>query len=60
MMRSSKVNFVSGIDTGVGKTVARGKARLRVAISSEHSCATLSAAAEAIGRIAASPTFQGR
>ena len=30
-------------------TVARGKARLRVAISSVHSCATLSAAADAIG-----------
>ncbi len=32
-------------------TVARGKARLRVAISSVHSCATLSAAAEAISAI---------
>ncbi len=30
-------------------TVARGKARMRVAISSVHSCATLSAAADAIG-----------
>ena len=32
-------------------TVARGKARLRVAISSVHSCAMLSAAAESIGRL---------
>ena len=41
-------------------TVARGKARLRVAISAAHSCAMLSAAAEAIGRAKSSESTKGK